>query len=245
MTISTQQQKLSRRAGAALGLAAMLAIAGFTALGSIFDYPQILQEPVDDILATFRDHQVGIMLWFGVLALSAALLAPAGIWIGRLRGDRIGTAIQIVAVAASLVQVVGLQRWLTIVPVLARDALDPAQHDRAAAQFTLWHTVLGKAIGETIGYALTATFTVLVIIALGRLGLPRWLAVLGFVAAALIATGVLVPVVHGASLTNFAGYVLWCVWLLVLAAILLRGRLQRPSRSTSDLESVFPRVHRD
>ena len=36
--------------------------------------------------------------------------------------------------------------------------------------------MLGKVIGETIGYALTATFTVLVVVALRRTDLPRWLA---------------------------------------------------------------------
>ena len=34
-----------------------LAIAGFTALGSIFEYPQILQEPTAEILDLYRRHQ--------------------------------------------------------------------------------------------------------------------------------------------------------------------------------------------
>lgn len=225
MTIPTSPDRLARRAGAALGLAALLAIAGFTALGSIFEYPQILAEPVDTILAAFRDSQSAVMFWFGVLVLSAALLTPAGIWIGRLTGGRLGRAIQVVAVAASAVQVAGLQRWLTIVPGIGRDALDPSRHDDAASSFLFWHMLLGKAIGETIGYALTATFTVLVIIALRRHGLPSWLALTGAVSAALIATGVLTPIVHAASLTNFVGYVIWCAWLIVLAVILIRGRL--------------------
>ena len=35
----------------------------------------------------------------------------------------------------------------------------------------------------------------------------------GYAAAALIATGVVIPLLEAASLTNFAGYVAWCVWL--------------------------------
>jgi hypothetical protein len=69
---------------------------------------------------------------------------------------------------------------------------------------------------------LTATFTVLVVVALRRVGLPRWLAVVGSVAAILIATGVIIPLVPGAGLTNFVGYVLWCAWLLALAVVLFR-----------------------
>ncbi len=214
----------ARLAGGALGLAALLAIAGFTALGSIFQYPQILAERVDDILALYRAHQGAVMFWFGVLAVSAGLMAPAGIWIGRLAGRRLGRAIAVVGVAAALVQVVGLQRWLIIVPGISAAALDPTRHAAAVESFSRWHTILGKAIGETLGYALTATFTVLVVVALRRLGLPRWLAVTGVAAAVLIATGVVIPVVAAASLSNFAGYVLWCLWLLAVAVILIRGR---------------------
>ena len=90
-----------------------------------------------------------------------------------------------------------------------------------------WHTLLGKAIGETLGYALTATFTVLVVIALRRTVLPGWLALVGYAAAALIATGVVIPVVEAASLTNFVGYVAWCVWLLAVAVVLFRVREPR------------------
>jgi hypothetical protein len=67
---------------------------------------------------------------------------------------------------------------------------------------------------------LTATFTVLVVIALRRSVLPSWLAITGYVAAGLIATGVVIPVIEPASVTNFAGYVVWCAWLLAVAVVL-------------------------
>ena len=46
-------QQTRRLAAGAMAGAAGLAIAGFTALGSIFDYPKILKEPTDEILATY------------------------------------------------------------------------------------------------------------------------------------------------------------------------------------------------
>jgi hypothetical protein len=49
--------------------------------------------------------------------------------------------------------------------------------------------------------------------------------VLGYASAALIATGVVIPLgLAAASLTNFAGYVVWCVWLLALSVALWRVR---------------------
>ena len=65
-------------------LAAVLANVGFTALGSIFNYPDVLDEPAGAVLASFRDHEGAVSAWFSVLALSAALLAPIAIGVGRL-----------------------------------------------------------------------------------------------------------------------------------------------------------------
>ena len=222
----------ARRAGAALALASALAIAGFTVLGSVFEYPQILEEPTGDILALFREHQGSVMTWFLVLVVSAALIAPAGIWLGRIAGGTLGRWIAGVGIAAASVQVIGLQRWATLVPGISKDALDPARRASAQDRFELWHTVLGKAIGETVGYALTATFTVLVVIALRRTVLPAWLAFVGYAAAVLIATGVVIPVVEVAGLTNFVGYVVWCAWLLAVAVVLFRVRDEAPASST-------------
>ena len=227
-------QTTARLAAACLALASGLAIAGFTVLGSVFEYPQILEEPTADILALFREHQAAVTGWFLVLVVSAALLAPAGLLLGRLAGGTLGRWIAGVGIAAATVQVVGLQRWVTLVPGISADALDPTRRADAEDRFELLHTVLGKVVGETIGYALTATFTILVVVALSRATMPRWLAVTGYLAAGLIATGVVVPVVEAASLTNFAGYVAWCAWLLAVAVLLVRhaGRV-RPSHATS------------
>src|SRR3954469_3834553 len=224
----TADQATARKAGAALALASALAIAGFTFLGSIFEYPQVLEKPTGDILTAFHDHQVAVTAWFGVLVLSAALLAPAGIWLGRIAGGTLGRWVAGVGVAAATVQVIGLQRWGTLVPAISDAALDPPRRASAEDRFELWHNVLGRAIGETLGYALTATFTVLVVVALRRTVLPWWLAIVGYASAALRATGVVIPVVSAASLTNFAGYVLWCGWLLAVAVVLFRVRDSRP-----------------
>ena len=214
-----------------LATAAVLAIAGFTALGSIFDYPAVLKHPAAQILASFREHQSGVTTWFLVLTVSAALLAPAGILLGRLTGGSLGRTIAIVGVAAAVVQVVGLSRWVLLIPGVSADALDPATAGDAEQRFEALHFWLGTIVGETIGYALTATFTVLVV---GAVAAPVWVRILGYASAALIATGVLIPVGVGvASLSNFAGYVLWCLWLIVMAVVLWRASGSTPARTAA------------
>ena len=149
---------------------------------------------------------------------------PASCW-GRLAGGRLGRWIAGVGVAAATVQVIGLSRWVLFVPGISEDATDPARTADAQHTFELLHTWLGVALGETVGYALTATFTVLVVTFLARSGASRWLVWLGYASAALIATGIAIPLgVEVADLTNFAGYVAWCLWLIALSAVLWRTR---------------------
>ncbi len=48
---------------------------------------------------------------------------------------------------------------------------------------------------------------------------------LGLASAVLVATGVVEPLgVPGVGLTNYLGYVLWSVWLIALAVVVLRDR---------------------
>lgn len=220
-----------RIAAASMAGAATLAIAGFTALGSIFEYPQILKAPTTAILAAYSENQVAITGWFLVLAIGAALLAPVGVLLGRIAGAPLGRWIAGVGIAGAAVQVVGLSRWVLLIPGVSADAAVPAIAADARHTFELLHFWLGTIVGETIGYALTATFTVLVVIALSGSVAPRWIGYLGYTSAALIATGVVIPLGLGAaSLSNFAGYVAWCVWLIAMAVVLWRAR---PAAATS------------
>jgi len=199
---------------ALLIVAAVLANLAFTALGSIFDYPDVLDEPAGDVLASFREHEGAVSAWFTVLAFSAALMAPIAIGVGRLSSDpRMRIAVR-VGIAAAVVQVIGLMRWPILVPGYAADG------DTSA--FRTASDILGTAIGETIGYALTAAWTVLVVLTLGRAIAGRWFTSLGWASAGLVAVGVLSPL--GLPLVdeaNFIGYVLYSVWLIAFGVVLL------------------------
>ena len=199
---------------ALLILAAVLANVAFTALGSIFNYPDVLDEPAASVLASFREHEDAVSAWFTVLALSAALMAPIAIGVGRLSSARPMRIAVWVGIAAATVQVIGLMRWPILVPGYAssdnRDAFSTASD------------VLGTAIGETIGYALTALWTALVIAALGRRFAGRWFAWLGGLAAALVFVGVVSPLdLPIVDTANFFGYVLWSIWLIAFGVVLL------------------------
>jgi hypothetical protein len=205
-------------------VAAVLANVGFIALGSIFNYPDVLDEPPGAVLASFRDHEGAVSAWFSVLALAAALLAPVAIGVGRLSTHGAMRLAVPVGVAAATVQVVGLLRWPLLVPGWAAD------NDVEA--FTTANRVLGNLVGETFGYLLTAAWTGLVLVALGAAFAGRLFVVLGGVAAVLILWGVFSPLeLPVVDLANFVGYVLWSVWLLIFAAVLVRRGVRQPSRA--------------
>jgi hypothetical protein len=213
--------------------AAVLTNVAFTALGAIFNYPDVLGEPPDDILVAFRASQTAVVAWFTVLALSAALFAPIAVGVGQLSARVAMRAAVPVGIAAAVVQVIGLSRWPLLVPGFAADAAsaEPAVAAAARDSFVLAHRLLGTIMGETLGYLLTAAWTVLVLVALDRRFAPRWFTVLGVVAAVLILTGVLPALpVSGVDL-NFIGYVLWSVWLVVFAILILRRARPRAAET--------------
>jgi hypothetical protein len=114
------------------------------------------------------------------------------------------------------------------VPGRADTATDAAktagERTDAVDTFNALGGVLGTAIGETLGYVLTAAWTVLVIMALrerGLIGTVR--TILGYAATVLIILGVLAALgAPGADIAVFVGYILWSIWLIALGVTLLR-----------------------
>ncbi|WP_059009976.1 DUF4386 family protein [Streptomyces specialis] len=217
--------------GALLIGGALIVNAAFVLLGGAFDYPDVLQRPGAEVLTRFHADAPLIAALFTLLALGAATLAPIALRTARLAGGgRTARAAAVTGVAAAAVQVAGLLRWPLLVPPLAARAADPtrpaAERADAVDRFETFHTVLGQLVGETLGYLLTAAWTVLIVTALRRASLiGRPVAVLALVSVPLILAGLLVPLgAPGADLANFAGYVLWSLWLIALGAGFLRRR---------------------
>ena len=221
--------------------AALLTNAGFTALGSIFNYPDVLKEPTADILASFRTHQGPVTFWFAVMAVSAALFAPIAVGVGRLSSHKAMRWAVPAGIAAAAVQVIGLSRWPVLVPGFAADAAstDPATAAHGRDAFETAHFILGNIIGETLGYLFTAAWTLLVLVALHRKLAGRWFIALGALSAVLIVAGVLSPLdLPIIDTANFAGYVLWSIWLIAFAVLLLIRRT-RPVESAPAASSLI------
>lgn len=225
--------------------AALLTNAAFTVLGTVFNYPDVLKEPTADVLASFRADQGAVVFWFAVMAFSAALFAPIAVGVGRLSPHRAMRWAVPTGIAAAVVQVIGLSRWPLLVPRFAADAAssDPATAAAGRDAFETAHLWLGNVVGETLGYVFTAAWTVLVLVALHRKLAGRWFTWLGVGSALLIVAGVLSPLdLPVIDTANFVGYVLWSLWLLAFAVLLLVRRPGSAATSSPQAPGVATRA---
>jgi hypothetical protein len=225
---------MSRRITGALLILVPLAFnAAFFALGSAFEYPGILREPTAYILERFAAGGSGLVsLWYG-FATTALLAIPLALLLyGVFRDEHPQTALAaaIVGALAGLVQVMGLYRWVFLVPGLAArftdPAADPAARESAAVVFEAAHQYLGVAVGEHLGYLFTGTWSILLGVMMLRSRLfPAWLGWLGIVAAAGILAGLLEPAGWSdAGMVNAISYIVWSLWLMIAGVLLLVRR---------------------
>ncbi len=97
-------------------------------------------------------------------------------------------------VLAGLVQMLGLLRWVYLVPSLARLNADPTigtgQREANIAVFSAVHRYLGVGVGEHLGYMFTGVWSVLTgVAAVGSQMIPAWMGWVGIVIGAGLIVG--------------------------------------------------------
>lgn len=224
-----------RAARAAAVTTAVLFTGAFTLLGVTFDYPAVLDEGAGEILTRYATAGTPTRaLWYVMLVASLAF-APLAILVGRSVAARLPrptvlTEVAVtVGVLAGVVQAVGFARWTFAMPYLAATYVDPASspatRDAVVVAFDVLHRFVGGALGEHLGFALTAVWTVLVAVLLARVAdVPRALPAVGLLAGASIVTGVFE--VTGAtwpSLPVSVGYLVFAAWLVWIGIVLPRS----------------------
>ena len=207
----------------------------FFLLGRRFDYPNILRSPTGEVLSRFKAGGVGLkLLWYGFM-LTAVLLAPLAVMLGQVLGRDLAIVptATVVGVLAAVVQFFGLARWPLLVPILARKYDDPAAseatREATVIVFESFHTYLGVAIGECLGYLFTGAWTVLVAIAMIQSSaFPAWLAWPGIAIGLALLLGSLEFVgpfeEKGWQLAGTIvpiAYIAWSLWLVVSGVVLL------------------------
>jgi Domain of unknown function (DUF4386) len=225
---------VERAAGAVLVVAPIWFNATFALLGKRFDYPDILRRPTPEILERFRAGGSSLIVLWWAFMLSGLLLIAGAVLLGQVLGfGGIVVLATTMGVLAGLVQMLGLLRWVYVVPGLARAYADPTlsaeQREVHAAVFRALHQYLGVGVGEHLGYLFTGIWSVLIGIGVIQgTALPTWLGWPGVVIGAGLAVcsveflgpneergwglaGAAVPIL----------YVGWSIWLLAMGIALI------------------------
>lgn len=216
--------------GIALIAVAILFNATFFALGQRFEYPDILRQPTGDILHKFHAGGVGLVrLWY-LFMISALLLMPVVLLVAYVFSasqPTLALVSALIGVIAAFVQAMGLIRWSFLVPVLSRRYHDPATSATARESiegtFEAFHTFMGVAIGEHLGYLFTATWTALVSIMMFQSpDFGALLGALGLVAAVGIFVGLFeAGGFKPAGAINAIAYLVWSLWLIAAGIALI------------------------
>lgn len=225
-----------RRTGWALLLFAVAVNVPFTLLAATFDYPEVLRRGAADVLPRFHAGGLSLLVqWYAYAAVAAAFV-PLSLALRRVlrppREAMLGVALA--GVLAGVFQVLGLLRWVFVVPTLAAAQVDPQSTEatRAAAvqTFAAVHQMFGVAVGEHLGQLCTAVWTFGVARALtAQDWCPRSLRWPGVVVAGLLVLGqaeafaTVAPFPLGPlGLAVPAGFLVWSAWLAALGVVLVR-----------------------
>ena len=217
-----------------------------------FNYPDILREPAADVLTQFQAGGstliytwlafawVGLPLMFGTVMLKRLLEAE---------GHPLLETATTLGIIGLILAVVGLTRWVFVVPVLARLYTDPASSEavRAAALVTFQaiHQYGGVVIGEHISQFMTIVWMALISgMMLRSAFFSAWQGWLGFVAAVvffLAQSELLATVIPGFPEVPEAGLIgslLWLLWMIVLGVALFRYHPVLASQPSHPLAAV-------
>ena len=207
----------------------------YTILTITFNYPDILRQESGTILTQF--HQGGAALIFTWLAF--ALLGLPLLIAYSLIGQKLESKmpqmkwVTTIGIISGVVQIIGLLRWVFVVPVLATEFVNtvvPARQETIEVSFKLIHQFGGVLLGEHLGQLFTIIWTIFISFALLKVDIiPKWLAWWGFIAstiyflaqAELLAT--VIPGFPVIDMAGFAGSTLWLLWLILVGAKFIKA----------------------
>lgn len=220
--------KLEKTIGYLLILGVVGVFIPYTILTITFNYPGILRQESGTILRQF--HQGGsalIFTWLAFALLGLPLLVAYSL-IGEWLQSRILYTkwVTTIGIIAGIVQIIGLLRWVFVVPMLATEFVNttnPATQEAIKVLFTVIHQFSGALLGEHIGQLFTIIWTVFISVALLKVKfIPKWLALSGFITSCvyfLAQAELLATVIPSFPLIDMAGFLGSTLWLLWLALI--------------------------
>lgn len=205
--LQTQHQH-SRALSLMLIVEGLLSFVPVVILGAAIGWPASLGKPAGEQLSAIAANANAVTLGYGVYLLYSVLIAPVMVMLaGRVFGGflrPVAVCVAVFAALSALARCIGILRWLTVMPELATAhakaavAADPAGRATVELVFNAVHSY-GGGIGEILGVGLFMALSVgSLSVAAWRdadkpSSMPKWLAALGMVSSALMASMLFEP----------------------------------------------------
>jgi len=152
--------KTEKNIGLLLITGAIGVLIPYTLLTITFEYPDVLRQDPGTILTKFHSGGSPLIFTWWAFALLGLLLLIAYILIGQKLKNKFGFIkwVTTLGVVSGIVQIIGLLRWVFVVPVLVKEystAADEATKAAAKLGFQLIHQFGGVLLGEHLGQLFT------------------------------------------------------------------------------------------
>ena len=230
------EKTFRKLAGIFFIVGAILVNIPYTLLIINFDYPDILRLPAAEILTRFQaGGSALIYTWLAFAWVGLPMLLGA-IMLKRILADENAPFLETattLGVIGFIVQVVGLLRWVFVVPVLARLFTDPTTDPVTKAAlplvFSAVHQYGGVILGEHLGqFLIILWMSMLSGILYKSKRFSKWVAYLGWIASAmyiLAQTELLATAIPSFPVIGWAGLygsLLWLLWMIVVGVYLVK-----------------------
>ena len=208
----------------------------YTILTMTFEYPDILRQDTGVILTKFHEGGSSLIFTWWAFALLGLPLLIAYIKIGQLLENQAGFIkwVTTFGVISAIVQIIGLLRWVFVVPLIANNYLstsDPVIKEIAKSSFQTLHQFGGVLLGEHLGQLFTIIWTVMLSIAFIKIKLfPRWISWFGIISSIiyfLAQADLFSTVIHGFPVVAMAGFIgstLWLLWLVITGIMFIKSK---------------------
>jgi len=202
-----------------------------------FDYPDILRQPTAHILTQFQAGGTTLIFTWLAFAWVGLPVLFAVVMLKKVMGNENHLFLEtatVIGVIGMIVQVLGLLRWVFVVPVLAKLYVDTATGEATRAAvivaFQLIHQYGGVVLGEHIGQFFSIVWTMMISLMMFKSSLFKpWLAWFGvgsglvYLTAQTELLATVLPDFPVVPAGGLIGSLLWLLWLITLGIVLLRA----------------------
>lgn len=224
---------LHRQAGQLFILGSLLLFIPYIALIFIFDYPEILRMPVDQILTKFHDGGTSLILVWWVFSLAGLPLLWATVFLGKIIGEeyqnvRVATTFMIIG---GITQIIGLLRWVFVVPILSNYYVNhpDTSQETISIIFQVVHQYGGVILGEHLGQIFSIIWTLIVCLHFLKSKTIHpfigWFGIISSLIYLLGQTELFATVIPTFPVIGWAaavGSTLWLLWMIALGFTLIR-----------------------